>query len=335
MMAIHRTAVALSLLAICFPSTQAHRNNMAPPAFILPSEGLEITHSLSILNAMLDLRGGASKKRRKGGSRTASLHGTNKKTATGRRVVSGSKKEEKKSALGEQFSKYKDIMPLTRIYITLVGVVTGLSIVLGEEMTQGLLALDPVRLIYGLELWRPFTAAAFLGPPSIGWLMSAYYLFEYGSALERQYGSAQHLLFLFSQIILLSGFSIFFGQPFFGSSIITSMLHVLSRLMPTQKVKWLIFTVPYWALPYGLMAADVLQDGNAANALPHVLGILTGHFYFFHKFVWPKLGGEEWLTAPGIITRLLDPDARDKAKNAANSALRSRKRKKGRKLGGK
>merc|ERR1712232_1084764 len=100
--------------------------------------------------------------------------------------------------------------------------------------------------------------------------------------------------------------SVIFGQPFFGQSIITSMLHVLSRSVPKQKVKWLIFTVPYWSLPYGLMLADSLQAGPAA-ALPHILGILTGHFYYFHKFILPKTGGEDWLIPPDVFVRKLDP----------------------------
>lgn len=286
-------------------------------------------------NKLLGLRGGVSKRRgRKKGARTASLHSStpSAKTATGKKKV-GAATKENKSALSDTVQKYKSILPLTRIYITLVVTASFLGVVLGEELTQGLLALDPVRVIYGLELWRPLTAACFLGPPSIGSLMSVYYLFEYGSSLERAYGTAQHLIFLVCQIGLLSLLSIVFGQPFFAPSVITSMLHVLSRSMPNQKVKWLIFTVPYWSLPYGLMVSDVLQAGSAAAALPHVLGILTGHFYFFHKFVWPKMGEEDWLAAPAFLTRAFDPSSKNTSKDSVNAALKARKRGKGHKLG--
>jgi membrane associated rhomboid family serine protease len=241
-----------------------------------------------------------------------------------------------KGALSDTVSKYKGILPLTRIYITLIGVSTLLGLILGEELTQALLALDPGRVLRGMELWRPFTAATFLGPPSIGWLMSGYYLFEYGSTLERAYGTAQQLVFLLSQIGLLSLLSALTGQPFFAQSMITSMLHVLSRSMPHQKVKWLVFTVPYWSLPYGLMATDVLQAQSPMAALPHILGILSGHFYQFHKFIWPKTGGEDWLTPPSFVQRRLDPNykASDGAGDKISAkASRSRNKKKGRKLG--
>jgi membrane associated rhomboid family serine protease len=285
-----------------------------------------------VVSNALQVRGGAKSKRR---GKATSLNSS--RTAVGSKKVQAGKEKEKSSALGDTLQKYKQILPLTRIYITMVAAATCLGMVLGEELTQGLLALDPIRTFYGLELWRPFTAATFLGPPSIGWLMSGYFLFEYGTSLERAYGTAQYLVFLFSQIILLTVFAVLFAQPFFTNSVITAMLHVLSRSMPHQKVRWLVFTVPYWSLPYGLMMSDVLQAGSATAALPHVLGILSGHFYYFHKYVWPKTGGEDWLAAPGFLVKRLDPNARKESTNkeAVNTALKSRKKGKGRKLGGK
>lgn len=287
------------------------------------------------LQSIIELRGGAKKQRRK--AKSASLTSLNakksQKTASGANKVG--KQDEKPSALSDTMKKYKAILPLTRIYITLVGITTLLSIIFGDEAAQGIMGLDAMRVLYGLELWRPFSAAAFLGPPSIGWLMSGYYLFEYGSSLERVYGTAQHCVFLLGQVILLSFFSALFGQPFFGNSMITAMLHVLSRSMPHQKVKWLIFTVPYWTLPYGLMASDVLQ-GGAMAALPHVLGILSGHIYYFHKFIWPKIGGQDWLIAPEFLVRRLEPGSStssDAGRKSVESALKKRKKGKGRKLG--
>jgi membrane associated rhomboid family serine protease len=306
-----------------------------PKIFTKPSSLIDLASSKSSSLNLLDLRGGASRQRKKGG-RTASLNSLDakkaknkKKTASGATSV---KKEEDKSALSDTMKKYKAILPLTRIYITMVGISTLLGTILGDETAQVLLGLDPIRFLYGLELWRPITAACFLGPPSVGWLMSAYYLFEYGSSLERVYGTAQHLIFLMGQVGILSMTSILFGQPFFGASVITSMLHVLSRSMPHQKVKWLIFTVPYWSLPYGLMASDVLQ-GGAGAALPHVMGILSGHFYYFQKFVWPKMGGEDWLVAPNFLIRRLEGGSSvDVGRKSVENALKKRKKGKGRKL---
>lgn len=321
-------ALLIAVLIALFSGSTARSHNSASrrwnPSFL--------TKQAASHPSFLDIRGGASKRRpTKKAGRSASLSSSGK-TATGKKKVGAAMEKEKPSALADTMKKYKTILPLTRIYITMVGLATFLGLILGEELTQGLLALDPMRVVYGMELWRPITAACFLGPPSIGWLMSGYYLFNYGSALERAYGTPQHLVFLVSQMVTLSIFSILTGQPFFASSMITAMLHVLSRSMPHQKVKWLVFTVPYWSLPYGLMATDVLQAQSAMAALPHILGILSGHFYQFHKFVWPKSGGEDWLAAPDFVVNRLDPDAR-RLKESVTKAATSRKRSKGRKLG--
>jgi len=270
-------------------------------------------------------RGGASKSKTK--------KQLNKKLAKGKSKVGATSDKDKKSVSNDLLAKYKAVLPLTRIYITMVVITTFIGMILGEE-SQPLLALDPSLVIYSLQLWRPFTAACFLGPPSIGWLMSTYYLFEYGSNLERAFGTAQHCMFLIGQIFLLSLISSLLGVPFFANSVITAMLHVLSRSMPKQQVKWLIFTVPYWTLPYGLLASDVLQSGSPASALPHILGILSGHFYFFHKFVWPKVGGVDWYVAPNFLVSFFNPD-RIIAKKKEDQKKQQKSRGKGRKLSGK
>lgn len=295
---------------------------------------------------LLELRGGASKNRRKkkSGNRSASLSSLNKssskkKASTRQRTASGSikvgKQIEEPSSIDNALRKYRAILPLTRFYISAVVIVTLIGAILGEENAAAVLAIDPLRVIYGLELWRPLTAAAFLGKPSLSWLMSAYYLFEYGTNLERVTGTAQHLVFLLVQLVSLSGLSMMLGQPFFAASVITSKLHVMSRSVPHQQVKWLIFTVPYWSLPYGLMLADMLQAGAGA-AVPHVMGILSGHFYYYHKFIWPKMGGEDWLVAPDWLTRRLDPDSvsADTGRKKMEAVLKNRKKGKGRKLSG-
>ncbi len=281
--------------------------------------------------ALFDIRGGASKKRKRK-ARTGSLS----KTVTGKTKVGAKKAAEKKSSSKEGLAKwYADIPRLTKIYVNIILICTTLGLLLGEERAQAVLALDPMRLMYGFEIWRPLTAASFLGPPSISWLMSGYYLYEYGSSLEKAYGPAEYLVFLATQISLLTIFSAILGIPFFTQSVITGMLHVLSRAMPQQKVKWLVITVPYWTLPYGLMVSDILQSKSAAAAVPHILGILVGHFYQFNRFIWPKTGGEDWLRAPDFLVNKLDPNSSDNsaAKESIKKALKKQKKSGGRKLG--
>lgn len=304
--------------------------SLTTPSQFAPSNIVD-TQDIPSLQSILNLRGGAKKK----GGKTATLSKPSK-TVTGKKKVGAKEKAEKdKSITSDLMQKYKSMLPLTRIYMTMIGICTIAGVLMGEEMGQAVLALDPMRTLYGGEIWRPITAASYFGKPSIGALMSAYYLFEYGSTLERAYGSAQFLVFMFSQLALLTVFSMIFRQPVFGNSMVTAMLHVLSRAMPNQKVRWLVMNVPYWSLPYCTALADCLQAGSAAAAVPHILGILSGHFYQFHKFVWPKVGGEDWLSAPDFLIERMDPNAASKsvAKESLSKALKARKRGKGKKLG--
>jgi len=86
------------------------------------------------------------------------------------------------------------------------------------------------------------------------------------------------------------------------------------------------------------MISDVLQ-GGAGAALPHVLGILCGHVYYFHKFVWPRMsesGGVDWLVAPAFLVRRLEGGSggSDVGRKSVEAALKKRKKGKGRKLSG-
>mmetsp|Transcript_36956 Transcript_36956/g.42151 ORF Transcript_36956/g.42151 Transcript_36956/m.42151 type:complete len:359 (-) Transcript_36956:105-1181(-) len=295
------------------------------------------SNSRSILET---LRGGASSKSKK--KKKKSQLQQRRRTATGNKKV-GKKTEEdlnkEDSVVLNALKKYREILPMTRLHLTIIGISTALGMLAGDELMQQWMSLDSFRVLYGFEMWRPITAISYLGPPSIGWLMSLYHLFQNGSSLERAYGMAQFLWFQLTQLVLLSLLGSLFRLPFTGQSLITAMLHVLSRAMPFAKVKWLVFTVPNWALPLGFMASDVLQAKSAAAAIPHVVGMLTGHYYHFHKFIWPKMNdnNEDWLNAPQFLIERFEEDSSSNSKDAVNAALskskRRRSKKKGRKLG--
>ncbi|KAL3783152.1 hypothetical protein ACHAW5_002176 [Stephanodiscus triporus] len=77
--------------------------------------------------------------------------------------------------------------------------------------------------------------------------------------------------------------------PFYASSSgHTSMLHVLSRSMPNQKVRWLMFTVPCWTpvRPHGERRP---AGGERGRSPATCSSILSGHVYHFHRTIWPKM----------------------------------------------
>jgi len=277
--------------------------------------------------SLFSVRGGAQKKS-KSTSLSSLADATKGKSVTGKPSLS--KARQTKTAASDALEKYKKILPLTRIYMSLCIFESLSSLIIGDECAQSIYALTSSTLPF--QPFRFITAASFLGAPSISSLMSVYYLFEYGSQLEQAYGTATFACFLLAQTAMLSALSTTFGSPFFAASTITAMLHVLSRQAPMQNVKWLIFNVPYWTLPYGLMMSDVLQAQSASAALPHVMGILTGHTWHFHKYIYPGVTGNDWLVAPDWLRARFDEDGVNNVKKGGERKVVRRKGK-GRKLG--
>jgi len=96
------------------------------------------------------------------------------------------------------------------------------------------------------------------------------------------------------------------------------MLWVVSRENPHQNTKWIVFNIPSWMLPFAFLVGDVLNAQSPAAAIPHIMGILTGHFYFFHKTVNVKLDNPDWLTAPDKLKRRYDLDGLDSKQTDTN-----------------
>ena len=207
---------------------------------------------------------------------------------------------------------------------------TVVGVMAGDEGLQGVAAFDVERVIRRGELWRLGTGSTYLGPPSISLLMDFYYLLSHGSLLETSCGTAQFGAFLAFQVALLAGLAgVVFRTPFFAQSVVTAMLHAVSREDPHKPVKWLLFSIPSWTLPFAFMAGDVLNAKSCGAAVPHIMGILTGHAYVFQKKVNVQMGGEDWLTAPEYLKRKFDVDGAERKNGSGEgeSTMESIKRK--------
>ena len=232
------------------------------------------------------------------------------------------------------------------------------------------LTLDSMAIFKGLQLWRPFTAASYLGALSVGSVSSIVMLVTHGQELERLKGSANFAMFVAIQIAVLTALGCALGFPQTSQSLITATIYCCSRQNAFASIQWqfglTLKSVPslrafarggvvrfrawwsgtrgryatvgalatppatvgrccarvracvincvwcltrsvhqglvtssvsrtaappvarlitwvgrYWMLPFGLMGFDVLQGQQMAAAFPHLLGILSGHFYHF------------------------------------------------------
>mmetsp|Transcript_17292 Transcript_17292/g.26111 ORF Transcript_17292/g.26111 Transcript_17292/m.26111 type:complete len:384 (-) Transcript_17292:295-1446(-) len=291
-----RRVYLLTLLALIaavnasFPSIQ----DPSLSALRKPESGLKTKHVSAFPTqtssaVLLELRGGVQRAKKK----------TPEEIAEEEEEGQGPKEN-------TMLTMYKKILPVTRVYLT---VIVALSIIsMTGIIDPALFALDPVAIIKGLQLWRLVTSACFLGPPSMGMVGNLFLLYQYGSSLETQFGSAQKLVFLIFQAVVLSFIGILVGFPYVASALVSAALWVCARQNPHEEMQWQFgLTIPKYLLPFGLMAVDVLQAQSPMAAVPHILGILTGHFYYFVTSLLPLMGGTNWLQAPDFMRKLMEP----------------------------
>lgn len=153
--------------------------------------------------------------------------------------------------------------------------------------------LDVPSTIFRFQLWRPVTAACFLGTPSMTWATSIFLVIKYGCELEREVGSAAYAKFLILQVLLLVIIGSAAGLPLISESLVTAIIYASSRLHPFADIVFQFGTkIKYWMLPYGLMVVSMLEAKSIAAVIPHVVGVLAAHVHHFFAVVWPRISKE-------------------------------------------
>eukprot|EP00633_Aureoumbra_lagunensis_P003408 CAMPEP_0197295484 /NCGR_PEP_ID=MMETSP0890-20130614/35650_1 /TAXON_ID=44058 ORGANISM="Aureoumbra lagunensis, Strain CCMP1510" /NCGR_SAMPLE_ID=MMETSP0890 /ASSEMBLY_ACC=CAM_ASM_000533 /LENGTH=251 /DNA_ID=CAMNT_0042771501 /DNA_START=236 /DNA_END=991 /DNA_ORIENTATION=- len=160
----------------------------------------------------------------------------------------------------------------------------------GAFEPEQILALDLPSTLFRLQFWRPFSAACFLGKPSMSWATTLYLLIKYGCELEQEVGSSAYAKFLILQFFLLIGLGSMIGLPFFANSLVTAIIYAASRLHPMANIQFQFgIKLKYYMLPFGLMVIEMLQAQSVAAIIPHICGVLTAHFHHFFAVVWPQI----------------------------------------------
>lgn len=129
------------------------------------------------------------------------------------------------------WDSYTGIQPVTRGYLT-VTIITAIIAWLYASVVK-ILSLDIERLY---EVWRPFTAAMFLGKPSLPLANNIFFLVRYGQLLEDHNGSGDHIYFLATQIGLLTFFSFILQFRFTAQSMIAAIIFLSSRINPMESM---------------------------------------------------------------------------------------------------
>eukprot|EP00922_Rhytidocystis_sp_ex-Travisia-forbesii_P064818 GHVS01096270.1.p1 GENE.GHVS01096270.1~~GHVS01096270.1.p1 ORF type:complete len:545 (+),score=105.80 GHVS01096270.1:24-1658(+) len=199
------------------------------------------------------------------------------------------------------------IPPVTRVYLFSSFLLSALHSI--EVLTPEDLAFHPGRTIRALELWRPFSAALFPGDFSLSTISNLYMFLSFAKDLEISSGSADHLVFLLTQTLLLTAASWWLRLPFFASSLWASAVYVRSRSDPYRQVGLLFgLQVEQWKLPFASIAIDIVHAQNIRAGLPGLLGVISGQIYYSLKEDLPRLVGccPSVVTAPTFLKQLMD-----------------------------
>ncbi len=251
--------------------------------------------STSLLTKRLRLRGGVKKAYLP--EKTAHDGGSN-----------DSVKSASTGLLSPVWRAYKQVPVVTRMYLSAVLLCSVVDVASGQLLDAAkTFSLDWKKTLFGLELWRPLTSATYLGPVSIHWATSIYFLIVHGVMLENNYGSASQVMLTLASLMVLVLLGGLMGFLFVSTSLISSFIYVSSRVDPMAIIPFKFdIKLHSWTLPYALLILDCLEAQSTSAALPHVIGILSGHFYHFFSEIYPKMGGKPWLEPPGWLSRRLD-----------------------------
>lgn len=166
--------------------------------------------------------------------------------------------------------------------------------------------LDYQSIVYGFQIWRPFTAL-FCYPimPQTGfhYLLNLYFLYSYSTRLETGVFDGKPADYLFCLIfnwICLVIIGLLAGLPLLMDPMILSVLYIWCQLNKDQIVQfWFGTQFKAMYLPWVLFGFNMIVGSGGWSEL---LGIFVGHLYFFLMFKYPQdFGGRQFLSTPNFF----------------------------------
>ncbi|KAI4611268.1 uncharacterized protein J4E87_010552 [Alternaria ethzedia] len=157
------------------------------------------------------------------------------------------------------------------------------------------------------QLWRLFTAFL-ITKPKFGILLDPYFLYQYGSSIERESPRFKdpgdffvYTLFLGSVIVATAGGIL--NQYTFLPSLSLAYAYTFAQDNPTRSVSFFVITFESKYLPFAMLFMAFVMDGPDA-ALGQLMGLLAAHLYDFLTRIWPTFGGgKNYIRTPEMVKR--------------------------------
>ncbi|KAJ4303069.1 hypothetical protein N0V90_001960 [Kalmusia sp. IMI 367209] len=155
------------------------------------------------------------------------------------------------------------------------------------------------------QLWRLVTAF-FITKPKFAIVLDPYFLYQYGSGLERESSRFSqpgdffvYTIFVGSFIVALAGF--FLNAFTFLPALTLAYAYTYAQDNPTRQVSFFIITFDAKYLPLALLFMTLIMDGPD-QALPQATGLIAAHLFDFLTRIWPTFGGGiNYITTPATV----------------------------------
>ncbi|CAO2649660.1 Nn.00g070450.m01.CDS01 [Neocucurbitaria sp. VM-36] len=155
------------------------------------------------------------------------------------------------------------------------------------------------------QLWRIFTAFL-ITKPKFAILLDPYFLYQYGSAIERESSRFSqpgdffvYTVFVGTVIVTLAG--AFLNAYTFLPALSLAYAYTFAQDNPTRQVSFFIVNFDSKYLPFALLFMTFIIDGSEA-ALAQLTGLIAAHLYDFLTRIWPTFGGgKNYIFTPQIV----------------------------------
>ncbi|OVA04667.1 Derlin [Macleaya cordata] len=172
---------------------------------------------------------------------------------------------------------------------------------------------DSISLSYQLvlkrfQLWRLVTNFFFLGPFSVRFAVRLIMIARYGVLLEKGPFDKRTADFLWMMIfgafaLLIIAAIPMLWTPFMGVSLVFMLVYVWSREFPNARINiYGVVTLKGFYLPWAMLALDLIFG---APLKPDILGIITGHLYYFLTVLYPLSTGRNIFKTPLWVHKLV------------------------------
>ncbi|EZG61135.1 Der1-like family protein [Gregarina niphandrodes] len=199
---------------------------------------------------------------------------------------------------------YRSLPPLTRFSVTVSFLLTLLCSL--SLLSPYHVMLDWTKVVWKAQAWRLISDYFFAGTFSIGWVMHMYFLVTFSAKLETNEmfntSPGAYLCFLAFQSLSLDTLSLIMfwptGRPVLAPAMVMAIIYYWSRREPFAECRIFGFRVQAYQFPFALIFLDLLMGHNI---LINVMGLATGHLYYFVKDVLPHERGIDILRVTPFV----------------------------------